>query len=113
TESQAIYTALQERRGTAVCLEGFGAIALTQKQPERAARLLAAAAALREAGGHIPWPAERSALEHSLAAARAALDDPTFTAAWEVGRAMSREQAVAEALAEQGRAGGVPSPDEA
>jgi len=113
TEGLANYTAVQKRRGVAMCLEGLAAVALAQKQPERAARLLGAAAALREAGRHIPYPAEQSVIEQSLAAARAAVDEATFTAAWEAGRALTQEQAVAEALGVQGRAGGVSSPDEA
>jgi len=48
----------------------------------------------------------RPAYERCMAAARAALGDAAFDAAWQTGRALSWEQAVDEALAllaEQGR----------
>jgi hypothetical protein len=63
-------------------------------------RLLAAAEALLAA---IDLRLERTTAvradyEGSLAAARAQLDAATFAAAWKAGRAMSLEQAIAEAL---------------
>jgi len=39
-------------------------------------------------------------LEHSRATARAALDETRFTAAWEAGRVMPLEDAIADALGE-------------
>ena len=45
------------------------------------------------------WPPEhRSHYDRTIAAIRAKLDDPTFAANWAAGRALSLEQAIAEAL---------------
>ena len=48
-------------------------------------------------GNRIEWCAE---VERPVAAARAALGEEAFAAAWAAGRALTIEQAVAEALAE-------------
>ncbi len=75
-------------------------------QMERAARLFGAAAALRatlgEAGSR-GWslalgPRSRVDYEAQVAAARAALGEETFTAAWAMGATRTPEQARAEAL---------------
>ena len=66
--------------------------------PEHAARLLGAAAALREALG-IPVPAsEREDHDRAVAATRTALGETAFAAAWAAGRALPVEEAVNEAL---------------
>ena len=73
-------------------------LAVAQAQPERALRLAGAAAALREATGQPRGAAaERPRLERALARARAALG-PAAPAAWQRGRRMTTEQAVAVAL---------------
>jgi predicted ATPase/DNA-binding SARP family transcriptional activator/uncharacterized protein HemY len=97
-ESLSLYRSLQYPRGIAVCLEAFAGVAVAEGNPERAARLLGAAALLRETGGGLPWPADRADNERNLAAIRATLDEPTFTAAWSRGRATSLEQIMANAL---------------
>jgi non-specific serine/threonine protein kinase len=74
-------------------------IALVWDQPERAARLLAAVAALDEVMGGATYPPERENQERTRAAAHAALGDAAFAAAWAAGRALPQEEAIAEALA--------------
>jgi hypothetical protein len=60
--------------------------------------LFGAAAALREAIC-IPLPAyERVAYDREVRAARAALGEDAFAAAWAAGRALSLEEAAAPAL---------------
>ena len=67
---------------------------------ERAARLFGAAEALCETMGvNVPLPAWRALNERDLALAREQLDARTFEAAWAEGRAMTLEEAVAGALA--------------
>jgi hypothetical protein len=66
--------------------------------PERTARLLGAAEALRAAIGLPLPPAERPDYERTVAAARAQLDEAAFATAWAQGRAMSLDQLVAYAL---------------
>jgi hypothetical protein len=65
---------------------------------ERAATILGAAAALREALGTPLPPVERDEHEARLAAVRGGLGEETFHANWNAGRAMDWEQAAAAAL---------------
>jgi tetratricopeptide (TPR) repeat protein len=81
----------------AIRLEGMARVAVMQGQPERAARLLGASAALREEMGTPLTPVSRTDHDHAVNAVRAALGEDAFAAAWEVGHAMSLEEAVAYA----------------
>jgi tetratricopeptide (TPR) repeat protein len=64
-----------------------------------AARLYGVVTELREAIGAPLAPADRARYQLAVAAARAGLDEATFSAAWEAGRAVPTEQALAVALA--------------
>ena len=81
-------------------LEQLARAALVGQQPERAARLLGAAQALRESSGaavfHILLPDYESFLE----ALRPRLDEANLAALWAEGRAMMAKQAVAYALSD-------------
>ena len=83
---------------------GLAAVAVTQRQQPkgavRAARLLGAATGQFEAIGAAMWPADRLEYERTVAAARAALSEEVFAAAWAEGRAMTLDQAIAYALEE-------------
>lgn len=79
-------------------LERLAALAGSQGQAERAARLWGAAAALREVLGAPLHPAERLELEETMGQVRAAIGDEAWRIAWEDGRAMSPEEAMAYAL---------------
>jgi predicted ATPase/DNA-binding CsgD family transcriptional regulator len=68
-------------------------------QPEAAARVFGAAAALADTIGYVRRPPEQERLERDAAVARASLGDTGFAAAWAAGRALRAEQAVAEAQA--------------
>ena len=102
-ESLAVAVELGARGQLADALEGFAMLAAAQAQPERALRLAGAAAVLRDATGRHRHPAERPRLERALAAARAALG-AAAPAAWQRGRRMTAEQAIADAL------GDIPDP---
>lgn len=79
-------------------IELLAGIALGQGQTVQAARLLAAASALRRVH-HLPgYPAARCFYDHTLAAARAQLSADAFDAAWAAGAALTQEQAIDEAL---------------
>jgi non-specific serine/threonine protein kinase len=88
----------QNRRDSADCLEGLAAVACAQRVPERAARLLGAARALRDAIGLAIAPSEQPHYVALLADVCRALGDAAFTAMWEAGRALTWEQATAAAL---------------
>jgi predicted ATPase len=81
-------------------LEPLGDVAAARHEPERAARLWGAADAWRGANGVPLPPVERQRHERMIAEARQQLDEATWTAAWEEGRAMSLEQTIQYALGE-------------
>jgi predicted ATPase/class 3 adenylate cyclase len=83
---------------TIFVLEGCAALAVTQRQPLRAARLWGAAMQLRETSGQPIHPADKPQYDAGVADARAQLDQATFAAAWAAGRALTLEQAIAYAL---------------
>lgn len=68
-ESLTISRELNDRTGLAFLLEYFGVLAAKHGQPERAFRLVGAAAALRETIGAPLSPSERARLDHTLEAA--------------------------------------------
>jgi non-specific serine/threonine protein kinase len=80
-------------------LEGLAG-ALVASQPDRAVRLGAAAAALRDAASARPYAPERERLDHWLEAEVAKLGQDAYAAAWAEGRIMAQEQVFALAGAE-------------
>jgi hypothetical protein len=93
------------------CLEGIAATwaSTDTAEPEaptgpppsgaaRAACLLGAASAVREAIGALISPEDRPHCERAVTLARAALGEEAFAAAWAEGRAMTLETAMAYAL---------------
>ncbi len=92
-----------DRRGIARCLDGIAGLAVKGRLPERGARLLGGATALRE-GMRVPLEpddaGERAERVWAEAAVREALTDADFEAAWTEGRAMSLTEAVDFALDE-------------
>jgi tetratricopeptide (TPR) repeat protein len=79
-------------------LEAVASLAVAQGEAERAGRLYAAAERSREAKGTPLTPSERKEYERYFTAARAALGEQSFAAAWSEGRAMTLEQAIEYAL---------------
>jgi tetratricopeptide (TPR) repeat protein len=82
----------------AECLEGLAGLATVGGLPERAARLFGAAQALRGDGGPARPPADQLDYDRNVAAARAALGEEAFAAAWAAGRERTREEAIRDAL---------------
>jgi predicted ATPase/class 3 adenylate cyclase len=97
-ESLAIRRELGDQLGAAESLEGLGELARATGRPARAIRLWGATSAVRERIGAPLTPEEHADQERLLAAARAALGEEAFAAAWAAGRAMPLEQAIAAAL---------------
>ena len=73
-------------------------MAAVQGRPERAARLLGASAARRDERGISLSPFTRADHDHAAKAAREALGEEAFAAAWAVGHAMPLEESIADAL---------------
>jgi predicted ATPase/DNA-binding SARP family transcriptional activator len=96
--SLALAQAQDHRLCTVNSLEGLAEVARLREALERAARLFGAAAALRT-GLAIPRPPhEQPAYEGQVTDLRQAMGEAAFAAAWEAGRALTREAAVALAL---------------
>ena len=85
-------------------LRRFAYLAMMQKQRERAVRLLGADAFCCETLGMPLPPCESDEYWRNTEAARQKLGGAAFAVAWERGRTMTWEQAVAYALEENGRA---------
>jgi predicted ATPase/transcriptional regulator with XRE-family HTH domain len=79
-------------------LEGLARVAAMRGRPGRAARLLGASAALREELGTPLSSIIRADHDHASNAAREALGEEAFEAAWAEGHAMPLEEAIADAL---------------
>jgi DNA-binding CsgD family transcriptional regulator len=98
-----------DTRTAAHCLAGLAGSIGDLDQPEPAARLFGAAAALLETTDATMWPLDRVDYDRSLAAVRVQLGEAGFAAAWEAGRALPPERAIAEATAAATGATDVPS----
>jgi tetratricopeptide (TPR) repeat protein len=82
----------------AFSLEGLAGAAAVMGQPARSLRLAGAASALREGTGTRVPLSEQPELDGWLALARRATTEDVATAAWEAGRRMTVDDAVAYAL---------------
>lgn len=105
-EGLVLSVELRDKRGIAWHLEGLAGVAAAQGRPDEAVRLMGASEALREAVGaelspHAGPGPHRPDHEHTVASTRAILGAAAFAARWEEGRAMSLEQAMCAALAQE------------
>jgi DNA-binding CsgD family transcriptional regulator len=94
-DSLSIYAALNMQWGLPDPIEGLAAVAHGDGHAERAAKLFAIAAVLRNRMGLSWQPFQRETYEPLVTAARAALGERQFIAAWEAGRAMPLDLAIA------------------
>jgi ATP/maltotriose-dependent transcriptional regulator MalT len=98
TESITEARSTQQTRTILGAVHGLAGVALALGQAERAARLLGAVGAAREALG-MGQITQKHHGERITANTRAALEVADFEAAWSAGRMLTLEEAVAEALA--------------
>jgi non-specific serine/threonine protein kinase len=103
-EGLALFGEVGDRHGMAWCLAGLAGTAAAAGAPARAARLFGAAAPWLPGAAVVVHPVDPAARERALDAVRARLGGAAFAAAWDAGRAMPLEEAVAYALAPAGRA---------
>jgi predicted ATPase len=96
-ESLAIRQALGAKLGIAWSLEGLAILYLALDRAEKAARLWGASQAMREAIGAPLPPKEHARYQRELEIVRAQLGDEGFQRAYDEGRSMTSEQAVAYA----------------
>ena len=100
-ESLAQFCEIGEKRPIASCLVGLAGVARGQGQSDQAVRLCGAVEALLESSCIHLASADQIEYDRTLAATRIHLDEVTFAAAWTEGRAMTVEQAIAEALSDE------------
>jgi non-specific serine/threonine protein kinase len=99
TDSIALYLQLDNREGIAMCLAGLVAVAVHNRQWDRAARLTGATdGLLRHLKTHLDPPDALVYTEH-LAQARQVLSREDWASAWAAGASLSLEEAVALGLA--------------
>jgi predicted ATPase/DNA-binding CsgD family transcriptional regulator len=113
TESLTLRQETGEKEGIATVLEGLAAVAGKQGRFASAARLFGAAEALRTLLGTPLTPIDRTYYRQAIAAIRAQLDEPTFLNAWTEGRALSFEEAIAQAVRGNAREHTPPAPSPA
>ncbi len=102
-ESLAIRLQVEDRLGITCSFENLASVSAVEGHPVRAAHLWGAAEALRTVLGAPMQQDEMVRHSKQTAIARVSLaDDPTFDCAWEAGKAMSMEQAIALALEHAG-----------
>ena len=99
-ESLKLSMEYQSKVDLPLCLEGLADIATRSGQANRAVRLLAKAAGLREALGVVLPPVLKAERERKQTALRGALGEDAFSAPWAEGWAMTLEQAIQYALSE-------------
>jgi non-specific serine/threonine protein kinase len=109
-ESLPILSEIGDKGAIAQCLEGLAGAHGGQHRPLHAARLFGAAEALREATGAPLAAGDRANYESQVESVRGALGEEQFASAWDDGRAMQYEAAVALALAEAEAEEGAPAP---
>ena len=89
-----------DKANISYCLEGLALVAAARGDAEGEARLFGAAeASLEAAGGTLyPYAQDRSLHEQEIEAIRSLLDEPTLSAAWAKGGALTLNEAVEYAL---------------
>jgi len=104
-ESLRIIRELTQDWMAAYGLFGIAGIALEEGDARRAAMLLGASDAWLRSMGMVIEAADREAYDRYLAAAHAALDEASFTEAWQSGQALTLDQAISLATGDE-EAGG-------
>jgi predicted ATPase/class 3 adenylate cyclase len=97
-ESITVAQTIEQTRATLGAVHGLAGVALALGQAERAARLLGAVGAARDALG-MGRITQKHHGERITSDTRAALEAADFEEAWSAGRVLTLQEAVAEALA--------------
>ncbi|HEY6104233.1 MAG TPA: tetratricopeptide repeat protein, partial [bacterium] len=97
-QSATIFGRQGDKVWLAVALVGLALVAAAQGKPELGARLLGAADELRDGVGGVLSPMDRADRERAVTVLCSLLEEDTFSAAWADGRALTPEEAVAEAV---------------
>ncbi len=112
-ESLELRHHIGDREGIAISLEHLAEVAVAKRQTERAVRLWAAAAALRDAIGAPLAPSERDSYHVIVSAARSSLTPDRMALIWETGRSLPLDTVIQEALHEQAVSPSLPDAEQA
>lgn len=107
-EAVALAAGVGEGEVALIALNELATLAALEGRPARAARLLGAAAAGHERSGQPVMISVRPFIARAEAAARAALGEAAFLAAWAAGAILTTDEALAEGLADGGALAGAP-----
>jgi predicted ATPase/Tfp pilus assembly protein PilF len=94
-ESLAMFIKLGNQRGIAECLASIAGLWAEKRKIIPATKLLSAAQALLDDTGAHWWPADRVEVEQNLKKLQESMNPAQFKAAWEQGRKMKLEAAIA------------------
>ena len=97
TQALRDFVSLDNAWGIAVCVDAFAALAVDLGDHLRAAQLYGAAETIRQRARIAIWPTIRAEREAGIATAMAALGEPGWTHEHARGRALTLDQATAEA----------------
>ena len=97
-ETIKVFQDYGNRPAVAHQLECFAMIAVAEEEPQRAAKLFAAAEAIREVTGHKPTDEEEAEEAQFMSRLHTMLPEAEFNALWAEGRSMTMEQAIQLAL---------------
>jgi predicted ATPase/class 3 adenylate cyclase/predicted negative regulator of RcsB-dependent stress response len=101
-EALTLSSSIGDTYAMAEGLETLGIILCDLRHAEPAVRALGAATVLRDAMGQSPRRVQLPVIDRAIATLRATLGDDTYAHAFEAGRTLPLEEAVAEALAPDG-----------
>ncbi len=110
TRSLALYWGVGHKVGVAMALEYLAGCICLRGQPQRAVRLLGAAATLRTAIGVPILLPDRADHERAMAATRGVLGNDAFAAAWAAGQSLALERVMTEALTDAAEPATAPLP---
>jgi tetratricopeptide (TPR) repeat protein len=97
-ETIKLYQDYGNRPAVAHQLECFAMIAVVEEEPQRAAKLFAAAEAIRELTGHKRSDEEEAEEAQFMSRLRVMLPEAEFNTLWAKGKSMTMEQAIELAL---------------
>lgn len=99
-EGMRLYDEYGNKNGVTISLSGFASLLGVTGRPEQAARLFGVVESLFEGARTSMAPADQHDFDDYVAVVQGQLDETAFAKAWEEGRVMSMEQAIAYALEE-------------
>jgi ATP/maltotriose-dependent transcriptional regulator MalT len=96
-QSLRMFRRVGNQRGIAECLAGLAGLKARQGDPQAGATMLSAGESLLLSTGGAWWPADRVEVERNRDLIQSALREDEFTDAWEKGKTMTIDQAIAMA----------------